>query len=65
MLISKWQSIVGEAKEWTRDAFTRRYLEHMERSYRVLARSEAMLEDSEKAQAKLDNSKRGKAPGVI
>ncbi|MGX1350149.1 hypothetical protein AB7M49_003725 [Bradyrhizobium elkanii] len=45
------------AKEATRDSFTRRYLEDMERSYRVLAASEAALEAYKKAQAVLDESK--------
>ncbi|MGN8547693.1 hypothetical protein ACQPTN_24125 [Bradyrhizobium sp. 13971] len=52
------------AKEATRDDFTRRYLEHMERSYRVLARSGAVLEDSKSVQAEPGESLPGKPPGV-
>ncbi|MCS3451535.1 MULTISPECIES: hypothetical protein [Bradyrhizobium] len=51
------------AKETTRDEFTRRFLEQMERSYRILAASEVVLEGSRKTQAKLDESKPRNGPG--
>lgn len=44
------------AKEVTRDDFTRRFLDQMERSYRILAASEAALEGSTKTQEALDSN---------
>lgn len=44
------------AKEATRDEFTRRFLEQMERSYGILAASEAVLEGSRKTQEALDRN---------
>ncbi|MCS3448519.1 hypothetical protein AB7M49_007830 [Bradyrhizobium elkanii] len=44
------------AKEATKDDFTRRFLEQMERSFRVLAASEAVLEGSRRTRDELERS---------